>query len=247
MDDSDANPRRAILAVFAHPDDETTSAAGTFIRYSREGINIHVVMATRGDKGSLGSDDFPIKPDELPAVREAELRSVLKLLGVRPPIILDYLDQELGSADFKKLVNEVVSVMEEVTPDVVITFGPTGISHHEDHIAIHRATVAAFHHYSGRAPEQSRLFYVAIPEALARQFDMDPHESETRLTVMIDIAADKAVKIRALRMYASQRDAQELADMFEPDSFEAGSFDVEGFHQAFPPLADDAVSSGFWD
>ena len=242
MDASHAKPRRVILGVFAHPDDETTTSAGTFSRYSREGVEIHVAVATRGDKGSLGTDDLVIEADELPAVREAELRSVLRLYGAQPPIILDYRDQELGGADMHNLVDEVASIMESVTPDIVITFGPTGISHHEDHVAIHRATVEAFHRYSGRAHAGPRLFYVAIPETLAKQLDMDLHETESRPTVLIDITAEKALKIRALRMYASQEDAHQVADMFD-----ANPFDLEGFHQAFPPLADDSISAGFWE
>ena len=121
MDASDVKQRRAILGVFAHPDDETTSSAGTFSHYSREGVDIHVAVATRGDKGTLGTGDFAIEPDELPAVREAEMRSVLKLYGAQPPIILGYRDQELSNADFHILVDEVASVMDEVRPDVVIT------------------------------------------------------------------------------------------------------------------------------
>ena len=242
MKDSDSKARRAILGAFAHPDDETTSSAGTFSRYSRQGVDIYVATATRGDKGSLGTDDLVIEPDDLPAVREAELRSVLELYGAQPPIILGYRDQELSSTDFPKLVEEVTSIMDAVTPDVVITFGPTGISHHEDHITIHLATVEAFHRYSGRAPVEPRLFYVAIPDILAKELDMDLHESELRPTVIIDIAAEKELKICVLRMYASQEDAQQVAGMFE-----SRPFDVEGFHQAFPPLADDRISTGFWE
>src|SRR5262249_13884823 len=71
--------RRCILAVFAHPDDETSTAAGTFIKYAREGVEIHVVTATRGECGELGTGDLKIERRDLPAVREAELRAVLAL------------------------------------------------------------------------------------------------------------------------------------------------------------------------
>ena len=80
--------RRCILAVFAHPDDETSAAAGTFIQYAREGVDIHVVTATRGEHGALGTGDLKIARRDLPAVREAELRAVLALYGAHPPILL---------------------------------------------------------------------------------------------------------------------------------------------------------------
>jgi LmbE family N-acetylglucosaminyl deacetylase len=90
--------------VFAHPDDETSAAAGTLIHYAREGVDIHVVTVTRGERGDLGTGDLTIARHDLPAVREAELRAVLALYGAHPPILLDYRDQELSTADFETLV-----------------------------------------------------------------------------------------------------------------------------------------------
>ena len=147
--------RRCLLAVFAHPDDETSAAAGTLIRYARAGVDIHVVTATRGERGDLGTGDLTIARRDLPAVREAELRAVLALYGAHPPILLDYRDQELITADFETLTQDVLRVMVSVRPEVVLTFGPTGISSHDDHKTIHRVATAAFHRYrphGGRGP-----------------------------------------------------------------------------------------------
>src|SRR3989442_12493004 len=133
--------RRCILVVFAHPDDETSAAAGTLMHYAREGVDIHVVTATRGERGDLGTGDLTIERRDLPAVREAELRAVLALYGTYPPILLDYRDQELITADFETLTQDILRAMASVQPDVVITFGPSGISDHNDHKTIpHAAT-----------------------------------------------------------------------------------------------------------
>ena len=59
--------------MFVHPDDETTTSADTFSRYSHQGIHIYVAMATRGDNGGLGTEDLVIEPDEFHVVRESEL------------------------------------------------------------------------------------------------------------------------------------------------------------------------------
>ena len=80
-------------------------------------------------------------------MREAELRAVLHMYGAKPPIFLGYRDQEVSQANMGELVARVASVMTAITPDVVITFGPMGLSGHPDHVAVHRATVAAFHQY----------------------------------------------------------------------------------------------------
>jgi len=234
--------RRCLLAVFAHPDDETSAAAGTLITYAREGVDIHVVTATRGERGALGTGDLTIARRDLPAVREAELRAVLALYGAHPPILLDYRDQELSTADFATLTHDVWRVMVAVQPEVVLTFGPSGISGHDDHITIHRVTTAAFHRYRPTAVVTPRLYYVAIPPEVAAQFAFRVHPSELTLSVCLDITAVKPLKLQGLRMYRSQRDAQELAVLFTSDQF-----NHEWFYQAYPVLPPTATPArGLW-
>ena len=163
------------------------------------------------------------------AVREAELRAVLALYGAHPPILLDYRDQELSTADFATLTQDVWRVMVSVRPEVVITFGPSGISGHDDHKTIHRAATAAFHRYRPTAVVAPRLYYVALPPEMAAQFAFHLHPSEMTLSVCLDIAAVKPLKLQGLRMYRSQRDAQELAVLFASDQFSH-----EWFYQAYP-------------
>ncbi len=231
---------RRILAVFAHPDDETTSCGGTLARYAREGTEVFVATATRGEMGALGAGGLVISREELPQVREAELRAALKLLGVSPPIFLDYIDGQLKEANFERLAGEILSVMQQTRPDVVITWGPTGISSHDDHIAVHRAATEAFHRYRRESASAPRLFYVAIPRDIAERLEMKLHESETDISVMIDISAHKKLKIQALRGFRSQEDAQEVADLFE-----SNPFDFESFHQAHPPRSIGEITAGF--
>ena len=114
MSDSVDRDRRCILGVFAHPDDETTSCGGTLMRYARQGVEIYVVTATRGEQGSLGTGGLILTREELPRVREAEMRAVLRLLGTHPPIFLGYTDQGLSDADFGKLDSLVKTRFEEV-------------------------------------------------------------------------------------------------------------------------------------
>jgi LmbE family N-acetylglucosaminyl deacetylase len=235
--------RRCILAVFAHPDDETSASAGTFVKYAREGVEIHVITATRGELGELGTGDLNIERHDLPAVREAELRAVLDLYGVNQPILLSYRDQGLLTADFETLTQDVLQIMSAVRPDVVITFGPSGISNHDDHKAIHRATTEAFHRYHQTMAGEPRLYYVAIPQEVAAQFAFDLHPSEMTLSVCIDIAKVKPIKLQGLRTYRSQADAQELAVLFESDQFSQ-----EWFYQAYPAVSPTTPPvSGFWE
>ena len=235
--------RRAILGVFAHPDDETSGAGGTFTRYAREGVQIVVATATLGEQGNLGTGGSKIRRAELPQVRERELRQVLQSYGARPPVLLGYRDQEVKDADFAELTGKVHRVMVDTRPDVVITFGPRGISDHDDHVTVHRAAVEAFHRYRESVPG-ARLYYVAIPKAFvdAVEFDLDLDGPEVDPHVLVDISDTLAVKVQALRTYSSQQDAQELADMFEQ---RAPAF--EAFHQAYPPWTEERTVAGFWE
>ncbi|MCH8284017.1 MAG: PIG-L family deacetylase [Chloroflexi bacterium] len=234
-------PRRVILGVFAHPDDETSGAGGTFTRYAREGVEIVVATATRGEQGHLGTGDSKIRRAELPQVRERELRQVLQSYGARPPVFLGYRDQEVKDADFAELTGKVHRVMMDTRPDVVITFGPRGISDHDDHVTVHRAAVEAFHRYR-ESVSGARLYYVAIPKAFVEEVGMDLDGPEVDPHVLVDIAGTLAVKVQALRTYSSQQDAQQLADMFEQ---RAPAF--EGFHQAYPPWTVERTVAGFWE
>ncbi len=235
--------RRCILAVYSHPDDETTVTAGTFMRYAQEGVEVYVITATRGEWGALGSGGMVLTREELPAVREAELRANLKTYGVNPPLMLDYIDGTLKDADIGEHVGLILAEMKRVKPDVVITWGPTGISHHDDHIATSQATDAAFKQYLAIAEKGPRLFYVAVPKNFVEEFDLDVDGPEANATVEIDITANKATKIQGLRNYKSQEDAQEVAAMMETEQWGA----IEMFHQVYPPVTKGVVSTGFWD
>ena len=68
--------RRCILAVYSHPDDETTVSAGTFMRYAQEGVEVYVITATRGEWGALGSGGLVLTREELPSVRDGGGRAV---------------------------------------------------------------------------------------------------------------------------------------------------------------------------
>src|SRR5437867_6747741 len=233
--------RRCILGVFAHPDDETSCAGGTLSRYARAGVEVYVATATRGEQGILGTNGQVVTRADLPRVREAELRTVLQMYGARPPIFLGYRDQEMAYANADELTAKIAAVMAAIKPDVVITFGPLGLSGHPDHVAVHRATVAAFHRYRRRTTAPPRLYYKALLPAAMQALGLTLAGPEVQPTVLIDIAAQKALKVRALRTYTTQEDAQRLAELVEQ-----APWAIEAFHQAYPPTSTRVLATGFW-
>ncbi len=233
---------RCILAVFGHPDDETASAGGTFARYLADGAAVHVITATRGELGSLGEGENAVTREELPMVREREQRAALELIGVNPPTYLGYRDQETVKADFTAVVGQVREVMDEVEPDVVISFGPKGATGHSDHVTMHRAAAEAFHEYRTRVDKPTKLLYVAIPKEIAEQFELELDGPEVEPNVAIDISAQYDLKVEALRLFKTQLDIQEMVGMLDEQRW-----DVETFYQAYPPVPDGTVLEGLFD
>jgi len=149
------HPGKTLLAVLAHPDDETFGMGGTLALYARRGVSVHLICATRGE---LGEIDLKYKEriKSASCLRTQELRCAADALGIDQLHFLKYRDSGMPGSDanhhpkalaaqpVEKVAEEVVHLMRQIQPDVVITFDPIGGYRHPDHIAIQRATVQAF-------------------------------------------------------------------------------------------------------
>jgi LmbE family N-acetylglucosaminyl deacetylase len=132
-----------LMAVLAHPDDESLGMGGILAKYAAEGVETYLITATRGQRGWFGEDrDYP-SPEALGRIREAELRAAADVLGLREVTFLDYLDGELDQADPAEAIAKIVAGIRRVRPQVVVTFDPNGVYGHPDHIAISQFTTAA--------------------------------------------------------------------------------------------------------
>lgn len=173
--------KRRLMAVLAHPDDESLGVGGTLAKYASEGVDVRLVTATRGDGGRYrgyprGDDRHPGRA-ALAGIRETELRAAATALGIREVSVFDYPDQELDRADPREVVGRIVAQLRTFRPDVVITFGPDGAYGHPDHIAISQFTTAAMvaaadaafgaEGAGATAPPHSvsKLYYIAWPES----------------------------------------------------------------------------------
>lgn len=132
-----------LMAVLAHPDDESLGLGGVLARYNHEGIKTTLVTATRGERGRYG--DLPERPslEEVGRMREKELRSASLKLGIREVEFLDYKDGDLDRADPHEAISKITHCIRRHRPQVVLTFGPEGAYGHPDHIAISQLTTAA--------------------------------------------------------------------------------------------------------
>ncbi len=200
------------LGVYGHPDDETSASAGTMVKLSDEGHQVFVITATGGELGTLGTDGTKIRREDLASVRESELRANMKAYGANPPFMLRYVDQELEKEDPEVLAIKILDIMHMVKPNVVSTFGPSGISNHPDHIAIHISTLVAYEKYTNPTSENAPLLiYPSIPEDIAKMYNLQLSPVEKNMDLIIDINETIGYKIEGLKNYKSQEDAQEFA------------------------------------
>jgi LmbE family N-acetylglucosaminyl deacetylase len=129
--------QKTILAVFAHPDDETLIGP-LLSAYARQGVRVRLVIATDGAKGVSSHAGTAVGP-ELAIVRAQEAQCSSRALGIDAPILLGFEDGELGRFSLPpwehlgRLERELRELLAAFRPDVIITFGPEGAYGHPDH------------------------------------------------------------------------------------------------------------------
>jgi mycothiol conjugate amidase Mca len=183
---------RRLLAVEAHPDDESIGVGGTLARYAAEGVRTTLVTATRGERGEIL--DKTLDPKEarprLGSIREAELREASRILKISELVLLGYEDSDMYGrrwnrsprafwrADMHEAVGRLIAVVRRVKPQVMIADNEIGSYGHPDHINAHRVAVGAFFMasdaklYPGGEPWQPlKLYYRSISVSAARELD----------------------------------------------------------------------------
>ncbi len=226
---------RTLLAIFAHPDDESFGPGGTLAKYAAEGVSVHLICATMGEAGENDTADMD-EFDDLASRREQELRCAVSILGLTEVHLLGYRDSGMaGSPDNqhpRSLVQanpdvpaeQVADLMRRLRPQVVLTFDPFGGYGHPDHIAMHRATVAAFERLP-QSERPQRLYFTTFPRTALRWavrlmplFGLNPEaigknrdinlraalEHELPVTTRVDIGDYYEIKQQAGACHSSQ-------------------------------------------
>ena len=196
----------SLLAVFAHPDDEVFRCGGTLALLARRGVRVQVLTATRGQAGSCG--DPPLcTPAELPLVRERELRCACAALGIAPPILLDYADGALADTDEAAATAQVVAVIEQVRPAVLLTWPPDGLSGHPDHCAVSRWTSRAYAQASALASQAPfTLYYLAVPLSVAGALGLTSLHAvpDEQISLAVNVEAVWEPKLAAIGCHRTQ-------------------------------------------
>ncbi|MBV7505126.1 bacillithiol biosynthesis deacetylase BshB2 [Bacillus sp. sid0103] len=133
---------RRVLVVFPHPDDEAFGVSGTIATHVQNGTPVTYACLTLGEMGrNMGNPPFTNR-ENLPKIRKEELKEAARVLGIQDLRMLGFRDKTIEFEDEEKLANQMLALIKEVNPSLIITFYP-GYSVHPDHDATGAAVVRA--------------------------------------------------------------------------------------------------------
>jgi LmbE family N-acetylglucosaminyl deacetylase len=241
-----AQQQRVLLAIFAHPDDETF-AGPVLARYAREGVKVYLAIATKGEKGA--DEHSPIPPgDALAKARRAEAECACQKLGLQPPIFFDLNDGELGAMtnplgkNIQAVADNTEKLIEQLHPQVVVTWGPDGGYGHPDHRLVSDAVTQVVQ----AAPPGTKLYYVGLTPKQAAPVNREwPaaiqwHTTDPSfLTVNVSYTkADQDSARRALECHKTQFSPETIQKLEKAmDEGWAGQISFRGWNGA-PPSQD---------
>jgi N-acetyl-1-D-myo-inositol-2-amino-2-deoxy-alpha-D-glucopyranoside deacetylase/mycothiol S-conjugate amidase len=266
-----------LIFVGAHPDDESFWLGGTLAEYALRGVRVFYACATRGEVGTVDPEHLQgyASPGDM---RWAELMAAAKELGLADVFYLGYRDSGMaGSADnthpsalaaapLEEATARVVKVFREIRPQVVFTFDPIGGYRHPDHIAIHNATVKAFHAAGdpaqfpelGPAYQPQKLYFSVFPKRFMKLalrlmplFGQDPRRFGRNKDVDATQLLDEFPIHAAVPISLAARERQERASACHKSQLVGGPFSNkllrwigrrmarrETFMRAYPPVPD---------
>lgn len=223
------------MVVVAHPGDEAFGFGGAIASAAASGAYVVVVCVTRGwfdarlaaSSPAAGGKNRDVKLGavtwrNLDTVREDELRRSVAVLGVRVVRMLDYAEGELGSSefDFDRLVGRIVEPIRMHRPEVILSFGPDGVTGDSDHIVVSRAVRAAYERaaeplaYEDDLEEDqvawraAKLYDLVVPSsavtALEDRLPADGYGSSNEPTVALELGELAQLKLAAISRHVSQ-------------------------------------------
>ncbi|MGH3699777.1 MAG: N-acetyl-1-D-myo-inositol-2-amino-2-deoxy-alpha-D-glucopyranoside deacetylase [Pseudonocardiaceae bacterium] len=229
----------ALVVVHAHPDDETLWTGGLIARYG--GVGVTLVTCTLGERGEVLIDELRgLGADQLGGYRVAELRAACAALGVtdqrflggigrwrdsgmvaqpgsRASVPPDLHPRAFAAGELAEQVDALVEVLEQVRPQVVVSYGPDGGYGHPDHVRAHQVTMAA----TAQLPQVARVFWAVHPVSAVADgitalrampglpFPLPgphglPGVDDAEVSTVLDVTAHRGAVLAAMRAHATQ-------------------------------------------
>ncbi len=203
--------KKAIISIFAHPDDEAMAACGALLTESKAGNDVHLVLLTAGDAGTN-----PDNLDNLGEVRLQEWQKAGELLGVKTTKFLGYQDGKLCNESMLEISTKLVDYIEELLrdqPDIEIEFMSLdlgGFSGHIDHIVAARASCYVFYKLKQADPRFTRIRLACFhrddaPSSNINWIYMDAGHSAAEIGETVDARAYHDEIVAIIRAHYTQR------------------------------------------
>lgn len=204
--------KKAVVGIFAHPDDESFGPAGTIYKLSKD-YDVYILCATKGEIG-IGADGR----QPLDEVRAKELRKSAKIIGIKKVYFLGFVDGTLSNSLYPKLAEKIEKHLRRLKPEIIMTFEPRGISGHIDHITVSLATTFVFR----KLKFIKQLLYYCIDERTRNRFSdnyfiyFPPGYKTSEINKIVNIEDVWDKKIKAMMVHKSQtRDAKRILEQRE--------------------------------
>lgn len=232
------NKPQRLLLVFPHPDDESYGCGGTIAKYVNEGqTEVYLLTLTRGEASSQGPR-LGLTKEQMGEKRSKEMQEVARIYGLSELFLLDFPDGRLEHLDPRELEEAVVRIALQISPQVIISYPPHGISGFIDHLITHAVAKRAFVELREQNRAIRRFAMHCVTENIARRASRvlrgDP---EDQIDCSIAVQPFLETKRRALEVQ------QSIAAVIEQDNvdnlllqpYETYRFFQERFS---PPLRD---------
>jgi LmbE family N-acetylglucosaminyl deacetylase len=204
---------KKILAVFAHPDDESFCAGGSFAHYADKGIDITLLCATRGEAGMSGP--FKVNSQkQFGELREKELQKAAEILGIKKVQYLGFIDGTLEKIDKSEIEVAISRFIEKIRPDVLITWDPTGLTYHPDHMVISESATKAALYTQQKIGFPKKIYWSVVSKNFLKTSRIKGMNNkkvegidENQITTIIDIKNTLGKKLEALKAHGTQATA----------------------------------------
>ena len=233
---------RRVAVVFAHPDDDTYGCAASLALHAGDDLEVTAILTTSGEAGLIAEGSGATR-ETLGEVREREDRAAWNALGLEPDLhFLRYPDGAVDDIPREQLAATYLAILQPARPDVVITFGPDGVTGHADHIAVGAAATAAFHAARAAGADGfDRLLHGALMRSQLDRFnellrergletidETQPFQPrgtpDERFGVVVDGTSVYDRKLAALREHRTQAELQDVPMDLWPEILRTEAF-----------------------